>query len=132
MPPILRAMHPVTFRFRLPPVLMLRAPLGPWRRAPRGVDLDVGRGGDILVACRDGSELHARNQVLQTAAAFLRAADRNVPPMTFMATLEPGNGERPIRYAISLGARVSIARTQENPLVVGQGADLELVNRPAA
>jgi hypothetical protein len=107
----------VRFRFHLPPALLVRAPIGDWPRAPRGVVLHVGPGGQIRVSARNGSESYARGQVLQTAASFLRSIDHNLAPATFRAELTPANGEAPIRYAITIGARVSIARTAEEPAV---------------
>jgi hypothetical protein len=114
------AFEPVTLSFRLPPVLMLRAPLGAWRRAPRGVTLDVGEDGTVTASCVNGSELYARTQVMTAAASFLRAMDSNIPPITIPAKMTaPSLGDRTVDYAISLGARVTIARTGEAPAVWG-------------
>ena len=126
--------HHVVFRFRLPPVLMLRAPLGAWRRAPRAVTLDVGADAVVNVVGHDRLETFARKQVLSTTMAFLRAVDRNVPPMVLEATLSaPSCRERPEYYGISLGAAVSIARTDPHraPVLVAGHQNFELVNLDA-
>jgi len=105
----------VNFRFRLPDALLLRAPVGEWPRAPRGARLEVGAGGAVTVTSYDSHESFAREQVLRLAASFLRAIDSDVPPTVLPATL--GNGEREQCYAIALGAKVSISRASEAPLV---------------
>lgn len=110
---------PVRFAFRLPTTLLLRAEPGLWGRAPREVTLEVAGDGAVTVLCANGSEDYARTRVLHTSAAFLRSIDTNVPPLSIPATLTPANGEQPIRYQISLGARVSIARAHEAPHVFG-------------
>jgi hypothetical protein len=113
-------MDTVRFAFRLPPVLLLRAPIGLWPRAPRGVTVRVESDGAVDVICTSGSELHARGMAIATAASFLHAVDHNVPPTTIPASLTvPSCGDREIRYAIRLGVRVSIARTGEAPAVFG-------------
>ena len=109
----------VVFRFRLPTILLLRAEPGAWGRAPRDVRLDVAVDGRVEVSCRNGSESYARTRVLHTAAGFVRSIETNVPALSMGAELTPANGERPIRYSIVLGARVSIARAGEAPLLFG-------------
>jgi hypothetical protein len=112
--------YTVTLSFHLPPVLLLRAPIGSWPQAPRGVTLKVGTDGMVTSSCVNGSELHARGLVMTTAAAFLRAMDRNIPPTVIPAKMSaPSLGDRTVTYAIALGARVSIARTGEAPAVWG-------------
>lgn len=98
----------VAFRFRLPLVLMLRAQPGPWPRAPRYVTVDVAKDGAVVIETPDQSESYARNQVLKTAAAFLREVDDRIGAHVLIGMLQPGNGAAPIRYSIALGARVSI------------------------
>jgi hypothetical protein len=104
--------HHVTFRFRLPPALAMRAPLGFWPRSPRGCTLDVGDHGNVLVSSVDHSEIFARKQVLQTAGAFLRTTDPVTQPETLLGELSaPSCRERLEVYSITLGAAVSIARS---------------------
>ena len=111
------------FRFRLPPALLLGAPLGIWPRSTRATVLRVGEDGSITVTSVDHHESYGRDQVLKLAAAFLRAVDRNVPPTVLAATLEaPSTRDRglgyPARYSIALGAAVSITRVLiEEPVV---------------
>jgi hypothetical protein len=83
------------------------------RPAPRDVTLQVAGDGAVEIRCTNGSERYARTRVLHTAAGFLRSIDQNVPALSIPATLTPTNGERPIRHMITIGACVSIARTDE-------------------
>lgn len=110
---------PVRFAFRLPPTLLLRAEPGLWADAPRDVTLQVAGDGAVEIRCTNGSERYARTRVLHTAAGFLRSIDQDVPPLSISAVLTPANGERPIRHMITIGACVSIARTNEAPAVFG-------------
>jgi hypothetical protein len=108
--------HHVTFRFRLPPALMLRAPVGAWLRAPRGVSVDVSADGAVIVTSVDHHETYARDQVVKTAARFLGSIDADVPMTSLPASLSaPTCRARPEIYAIALGAKVSIARTERAP-----------------
>ena len=110
--------HHVVFRFRLPPVLMLRAEPGEWPRTARGVTLHVKPDGAIAVTSIDHSETFGRRQVLGTAARFLRAIEADAPMTTLAAELSaPSCRARPERYTIALGARVSITRAR-----YGEGA----------
>ena len=111
-------MSGVCFAFHLPPVRSIRARAGDWARAPRGCKVYVGYDGDVEVTSFDGLETYAIERVLETAASFLREIDSNMPPLTIPAriTLPEGRGP-PIAYAISLGARVSIARTAHAPFI---------------
>jgi len=114
--------HHVVFQFRLPPVLLLHAQPGLWPRAPRGASVDVGEDGAVVVTSYDHLETYARDQVLRVACAYLRACVRNAPPVTIRATLSaPSCRQRPVGYAISLGAKVSIAETNARPVVIGAG-----------
>ena len=110
---------PVRFVFRLPPTLLLRAEPGTWRRAPRGVTLEVAGDGAVEVSCTNGSEIYARNLVLQTAGAFVRSIEDNARTLKIRAVLSAPSCRRPIGYMIIIGARVSIARTDEAPEVFG-------------
>jgi hypothetical protein len=112
----------VTFRFTLPGALLLRAPVGAWPRAPRGVRLTVEAGGAVTVVSFDRLESYARRQALDAASAFLRVMDRGQGALTFPAVLTPANGESPIHYAVVVGAEVSIARTREKPHLGEAGA----------
>jgi hypothetical protein len=101
----------VTFRFTLPAALRPLVVL----TMPRGAVVHAGADGLVTVASLDRSETYARNQVLEVAATLLSALDRGQGAVTFPAVLMPSNGEPPIHYAVSLGAKVSIARTREKP-----------------
>lgn len=104
--------------FRLPPVLMRGVPIGVWPRAPRNCRLEVEACGTVTVACADALESYATDQVLKTAAAFLRDIDRAAPPTALPACLTPRAGRgAPVAYAISLGSRVSIAQTAFAPVI---------------
>jgi len=108
--------HHVTFRFRLPPTLMLRAPVGAWPRAPRGASVDVAADGAVVVTSVDRHETYARDQVIKVAARFLGLIDADVPMTALPASLSaPSCRARPEIYAIALGAKVSIARTDRAP-----------------
>jgi hypothetical protein len=108
--------HHVVMRFRLPPALLLRAPVGLWERSPRGVIVAVASDGAVTVTGIDHSETFAEQQVLRTAAKFLRAIDARTCPVGFAATLSaPSCRRRPRGYAISFGAKVSIARSDFAP-----------------
>lgn len=123
--------HHVTFRFKLPGSLAMRAHPGFWPRSPRGVTLDVGDGGNVLVTSVDLSERYARKQVLETAAHFLRAVDDLSGPRTFCGELSaPSNRDRPEIYSIALGASVSIARAgaDRSPVTVLGPEQLDLLN----
>lgn len=111
----------VTFRFKLPGVLLLRAEIGAWSRSPKGVVCDVTRDGTVTISCTNWSELHARGMVISTAASFMRRIDNGIPPTAIPAKLSgaPSAKGREIDYAITLGARISIARTGEAPEVFG-------------
>lgn len=125
--------HHVTFRFRLPPALALRAPLGFWPRSPAGCTLDVGEHGNVLVTSVDHSETYARKQVFAVAGAFLRQTDPITQPTVINASLSaPSCRERGEVYAISLGAAVSIARTDPHqaPVLVFKRERLSLVDGP--
>jgi hypothetical protein len=118
--------HHVTFRFRLPPVLLLRAPLGFWPRTPRGVRLDVGEEGNVLVTSFDHHMTYAVDQVLKCAARFLAAIGADVPMTTLHGFLSTPQTRRtaasdPARYSIALGAKVSITRVliEEKAVLVG-------------
>jgi hypothetical protein len=127
--------HHVTFRFRLPPALLLRAPLGFWPRAPRGCTLDVGEEGNVLVTSLDRHMSYATDQVLKTAARFLAAIGADAPLqrltgfLSTPATREAGAGH-PARYSIALGAKVSITRVliEEAPVMVEAEPPLRLVS----
>lgn len=106
---------PAIFRFTLPAALLACAPRGEWPGAPHGASLHVGLTGDVRVTCRNFSETYARARVQTAAAAFLRAISADAPMMTIAAELVPGNGDAPIQFSVSLGARVVIARTAEAP-----------------
>jgi hypothetical protein len=127
------ASHHVTFRFRLPPVLMLRAPLGFWPRCPRGVTLDVGEDGNVLVTSVDHHMSYAVDQVQKVAGRFLSSIGADVPMTTLQAFLStPETRRRPItdpaRYSIALGAEVSITRVliEERPVLVAAEPRLRL------
>lgn len=123
--------EPVTLSFRLPPVLMLRAPLGAWRRAPRGVTLFAGADGTVTANCVNGSELFARTQVMTAAASFLRAMDSNISPIVIPAKMTaPSLNGKAVDYQISLGARVTIARSGQAPAVWGNPL-VAIVNQAA-
>jgi hypothetical protein len=107
----------VRFSFALSGLLLERAPIGSWPRAPRGVRLEVRRDGAVEVTCINGSELHARDLVIATAGAFVRSID-HAPPTSIAAVLRCGD-RRILRYAITLGARVSIAQSNERPVMFG-------------
>ena len=89
-----------------------------WGHNPRGA-ATLGRRdqGKVTVRCNDGLEMVARQQELTAAANFLRSFDGFLPPTAIPAHLIPPFTDRKIPYAISLGARVSIARASERPLV---------------
>ena len=108
---------PVQFVFRLPPTLLLCAPIGAWPQTPRGVTLTVTPDGTVEIACTDASELYGRSQVLTAAGDFLRAIEKDSPPLKIRAALTVPSWKRPIGYMISVGAWVSIARTDEAPAV---------------
>jgi len=120
----------VTFEFRLPAVLLLRAQPGPWPRAPRGARLDVARDGNVVVTSLDHSETYARNQVLKVASAFLRETDDRIAAHLIIATLYPSNGDRPQRHCIALGARVSITPTSTQAALL-EGDDTCVLNLAA-
>ncbi len=101
----------VTFRFRLPLVLMLAAQPGAWPRAPRGAALDIDRDGSIVVTSFDHLETYAREQVLRLARSFLREVDDKTACIEIPAMLYPSNGDRPIRYSIALNAKIAITPT---------------------
>jgi len=120
------ASHHVSFRFRLPPVLLLRAPLGFWARCPRGVTLDVGEEGNVLVTSVDHHMSYAIETVLKTAGRFLGVIGADVPMTTLHGFLSTPETRRtvasdPARYSIALGAKVSITRVliEEKPVLVG-------------
>jgi hypothetical protein len=117
----MRAVEPLLFIFHLPPVLMRGVPIGVWPRAPRGCRLEVEACGTVTVASVDALESYATEQVFKTTGAFLREAIMSAaPPTSLPACLTPRAGRgAPIAYAISLGARVSIARTAFEPIVIG-------------
>lgn len=124
--------HHVTFRFGLPGALALHAPVGYWMPAPRGVTVDVGEDGDVLVISLDHSETYARNQVLTTAAHFLRAIAGLGGPLTFIGELSaPSCRPRSETYSISVGASVSIARSDPHraPVITLGPRQLDLLNR---
>lgn len=129
--------HHVTFRFALPPALAMRAPMGFWARSPRGCMVDVGAQGSVLVTSVDHSEVYARKRVLETACAFLRDVDPAVAPQRFEGTLSaPSCRTRGERYVVSIGAAVTIARTDPHrgPVVTlgpRPPEQLDLINRIA-
>jgi hypothetical protein len=125
--------HHVTFRFTLPPALSLRAPPGCWPRCPRGVNLDVGEQGCVLVTSVDHHMSYATKQVLTAAARFLAAIGADVPCTSlrgFLSTPETRARSRgdPTRYAIALGAKVAITRVliEEEPTLLAAEAPMRL------
>ena len=120
-------MDRVCFLFRLPPVLLVGVTFGAWPRAPRGCTLEVEGNGAVTVSCSDGLETYAVDQVLATAASFLREIDRNAPPTMMPARLVfPRGRGSSVAYAISIGARVSIARTAFAPILAAAKEKPEL------
>jgi hypothetical protein len=109
----------VRFAFRLPPTLLHRVEPGAWPRAPRSVSVEVAGDGAVEISCTNGSEIYAFNQVLQTAGSFIRSIEKNAPTLKIRAALTAPSCKRPIGYMIVVGARVSIARTDEAPEVFG-------------
>ena len=114
----------VTFRFRLPLVLMLSAQPGAWPRAPRGGMLEVDRDGSIIVTSFDHSETYAREQVLRLARSFLREVDDKTACIEIPAMLYPSNGDRPIRYSIALNAKIAITPTFTQAALIEGEAEL--------
>lgn len=113
----------VTFRFRLPLVLMLAAQPGLWPRSPRGGEILVDRDGSVLVRSFDRSETYAREQVLRLARAFLREVDDKTACIEIPAMLYPSNGDNPIRYSIALNAKIAITPTlTQAALIEGEQA----------
>ena len=118
------ASHHVTFRFHLPPVLMLRAPIGLWPRSPRGVTLRVADDGDVLITSVDHHMTYAVDQVLKSAARFLGSIGADAPMTSLRGFLSTPATRRtiasdPARYSIALGAKVSITRVliEEQPVL---------------
>lgn len=112
--------HRVCFRFQLPPDLFLRAPVGLWPRSKQGCLVVVEADGAVTITSFDRHLTFACEQVCTMASAFLRSLGRSSLPRAFAATLDgPHCRTRPIDYAISLDARVSIARTRDKPHVSG-------------
>jgi hypothetical protein len=123
------AFEPVTLIFRLPPALQLMAGPGRWRHASADVTITIAADGAVEVSCADALETHARHQVLNETMRFLRILSRQAPALAIPAALTaPSQGGRPDHYAISIGARVSIARTREEPALLGpEGPKAKLV-----
>ena len=127
--------HHVTFRFVLPPALLLRAPPGFWPRTPRGVTLDVGEAGNVLVTSVDHHMTYAIDTVLKTAGRFLAAIQADVPCTTLFGYLSTPETRRtmasdPARYSIALGAKVAIMRMliREDPVRIAAERPLRLVS----
>jgi hypothetical protein len=118
--------HHVVLRFRLPPVLLLHAEPGLWPRSPRGGDLVLLADGAVTVTSQDHHESYGVDQVRRVALQWLRATVRNAPPTSIAATLSSPSLRRRRGpdghevYAIVIGAKVSIARTDERPAAIGE------------
>jgi hypothetical protein len=116
-PPPVMGDHHVRFSFQLPPALLLLAPVGRWPKAPRGCSLCVDDDGSVVVTSIDGSQAYAHDQVMQLTMTFLKSL-RAITPHVITGTMSaPYCRERPEVYSISFGARVSIARTRDRPMV---------------
>ncbi len=110
--------HHVILAFRLPSALLLHAAPGIWPRSPRGCTVEVAADGSITVTSFDRHESYATEQVQRVAIAFLRATVRDAPPTAIAAALSaPSTRARWLGYAITLGAKVSIAQTAVKPVI---------------
>jgi hypothetical protein len=107
----------VRFVFRLPPALRLLAPIGAWDGAPQGAQLAVADDGMVESASWDRSVSYAQSQVLDVAARFLRELKCQAPPAPIAAERVTRATGRSERFAIVIDAKVSIARTDQAPLL---------------
>ena len=132
MGPVQRFTPVAAFVFRLPPTLLLCAPIGAWPQTPRGVTLTVTPDGTVEIACTDASELYGRSQVLTAAGDFLRAIEKDSPPLKIRAALTVPSWKRPIGYMISVGAWVSICAHRRSARGVRQSAADSAASRAPA
>ena len=129
--------HHVTFRFRLPPALALRAPLGFWPASPRGCTLDVGEQGNVLVTSVDRLESYARKQVFAVAGAFLRQTDPITQPAVMQRFALGAVVPRARRGLCHLARRRRVDRAHRSAPGAGAGVQaraegqLQLFNRVA-
>ena len=84
------------------------------QRADPGVVVHIAPSGETLISVRNGSEFYGRRLATRAAATLLRELGTD-KPRSIHAVLKPGNGEAEIRYVISVGSQVVIARADETP-----------------
>lgn len=115
-------MEPVILLFRLPPTLAPGLAPGRWHPSLHKVTVTIDSERIVAIKSDDAMETYARRQAFEQLGRFLRSLPRPSEPVALRVVLtspartrsHPG---RPEHYAVSVGARVSAVRSDDQPML---------------
>lgn len=111
--------EPVLLGFTLPAELAAGLAPGRWHPCIHRITVTVTAEHVVMIEASDLMESHARVQAFDQMARFLKTLPKPARPLVLIAALTSASTRHPERYAVSFGARFSVARTDYAPMLFG-------------